>query len=351
MKYNFNKMLLDFSEGKEFFTDYGYRDVIAYNDILDIRFVGANPKDDTTSLGYAVPDVHGRARSQSNSWRIDPNHTYELNSLGYRSPEFGPTDIVFAGCSHTFGFGVPEHMIWGAQVAGNLGLSYVNLSGPGQSVYFIVQNVLAHIRKYGPPKVVLALLPNLARMLAPNSLMLARTSRYSGLDRLAGVEILKEISTNNWHETENLDLDWRPKHQKIPFDLENILYPELAYYLNLQHLNILETVCEALGVPLIWSTWNRENTELFRSLRNERFDYFKGYTPLDSYELSPLGFRPSHRCDHEHLKKKYPHCFDLGSDVGWISEEPDQYRHAGAHLHTHWAESFLEALSKIKLNR
>jgi hypothetical protein len=103
----------------------------------------------------------------------------------------------------------------------------------------------------------------------------------------------------------------------------------------------LETVCEALAVPLIWGTWNEENNELFKYLTKERPDYFRGYIDVDSIDASKLDAT----CEHEHLRGSHPHCFDLGSDVGWISEEPDQHRHAGAHLHTHWAETFLKNIS------
>ena len=47
--------------------------------------------------------------STTEKWRKygDKINEYKLNSLGYRSKEFKKVHVVFAGCSITFGVGVP----------------------------------------------------------------------------------------------------------------------------------------------------------------------------------------------------------------------------------------------------
>ena len=85
----------------------------------------------------------------SNEKYLDKKNTYSINSKGFRSKEFEPnTDIIFSGCSFTFGVGIPEDAIWGVQVANNLKMSYSNLSIPGDSVMGIINNIYQYFKTY-----------------------------------------------------------------------------------------------------------------------------------------------------------------------------------------------------------
>lgn len=73
---------------------------------------------------FYIPDT-----SNSN-WTGDPIN-YTTNSWGFRSEEFYGEDrnsIIFLGCSHTFGIGLPVHNIWCHLVAEKMGLPYYNLA-------------------------------------------------------------------------------------------------------------------------------------------------------------------------------------------------------------------------------
>jgi len=78
----------------------------------------------------------------------------DVNSLGYRSPEFDNAELVYAGCSQTFGIGLPERdLIWGSRVATAMGVSYANISGPGWSTEKVVRMIFAYLAKNKNPNI------------------------------------------------------------------------------------------------------------------------------------------------------------------------------------------------------
>jgi len=95
-------------------------------------------EENLTKFAYGKPkDFDPRnVRSPVFQWDEDENKNwtdpifYETNSYGFRSKEFEECrdSIIFLGCSHTFGIGLPADRIWCHLVAKELRLPYFNLS-------------------------------------------------------------------------------------------------------------------------------------------------------------------------------------------------------------------------------
>lgn len=94
-------------------------------------------KDNLTKFAYGRPREFDPRNMKSpffphdeeeNGW-TDPI-LYETNSYGFRTKEFEECrdSIIFLGCSHTYGIGLPSDRIWCHLVAKELGLPYFNLS-------------------------------------------------------------------------------------------------------------------------------------------------------------------------------------------------------------------------------
>jgi hypothetical protein len=65
---------------------------------------------------------------------IDNNFTYKFNSHGFRCEEFTTEpSIMFLGCSHTCGIGLPVETIWPELVSKQLGMRCANLGIGGSS--------------------------------------------------------------------------------------------------------------------------------------------------------------------------------------------------------------------------
>ena len=70
---------------------------------------------------------------KENNW-IDNHFTYKFNSHGFRCEEFTDNpSIMFLGCSHTLGVGLPIETIWPELVSKQLGMRCANLGIGGSS--------------------------------------------------------------------------------------------------------------------------------------------------------------------------------------------------------------------------
>lgn len=100
------------------------------------------------------------------------NYSFVTNKQGFRCEEFIKTHskkhILFAGCSHTFGYGSKYEEVW-SHILYNKLLSeeplsgYFNLGVEGASIIEIITNVYRYIRQYTKPDVIFLLLPDLER--------------------------------------------------------------------------------------------------------------------------------------------------------------------------------------------
>jgi len=106
------------------------------------------PKHSNSSLANQEIPWHGtdleelyqknlsRNRSQLEQYNwIDRPITYKFNSYGFRADEFDSTDpgVMFVGCSHTLGMGLPIESTWAYQVSTALKLKNYNLGVGGAS--------------------------------------------------------------------------------------------------------------------------------------------------------------------------------------------------------------------------
>ena len=100
---------------------------------------------------------------ESNGW-IDKEITYKFNSFAFRCEEFtNDPGILFLGCSHTVGVGLPIEHTWPTLVASKLNLKCYNLGQGGGSTdtaYRLGSHWIPKIL----PKIVVLLLPEMHRL-------------------------------------------------------------------------------------------------------------------------------------------------------------------------------------------
>ena len=91
--------------------------------------------------------------------------TYKFNSDGFRAPEFNINDsgIMFIGCSHTMGVGVPYELTWANIVATKLGLTNWNIGQGGGSMDICFRLGAYWISKL-KPKLIVLLIPEKTRL-------------------------------------------------------------------------------------------------------------------------------------------------------------------------------------------
>lgn len=164
---------------------------------------------------------------------------YKTNNCGHRSDDFvrrndSVTNILFAGCSNTFGEALPDGQYWPYYVRQSfidmgytLGPTQI-LSYMGGSIDTIIDNIFRYIDSYGKPDYIFMLLPDITR-----------SKDY-------------DISVNHFQiflEDPNI---WSFSVQELKNYLINHFYSYNSKYL------LLEILCKQLEIKLISTSWKYE---------------------------------------------------------------------------------------------
>lgn len=301
---------------------------------------------------------------------------YFINDYGFRSKQFTSNeDVIIAGCSHTYGIGVPESMTWGSSVASYLNLSYSNLGVPGGSVTTIVNNLFSYFKKYNNPKIILCVFPNFQRLLLPvdiDILISKNTKKYVNYKnkKMNNIVLNKRILDHSYYDNRQIS----SKYSKAPHDVEDVMPEIVPYWMALQSIHILEQYCDAANIKLLWSVWDWQTYNTLKLIKNTYPEYFKymidikmdhwvasvqknvtDAKPIPIEEIRKDRYHQSSikkndiciedkdlYCEkviecHKDIENQNPAIFNLGAD----------FAHWGTHRHAHVAEIFKEELSKI----
>lgn len=106
------------------------------------------------------------------SEKIELDFSYQLNNFGHRSDDFEEDSnyLLFAGCSFTFGEGLPYKQNWSGLIHekiteqdSSISFKYYSLGYCGGSVEDICKNIISYINSFGEPKTIFALFPEFSR--------------------------------------------------------------------------------------------------------------------------------------------------------------------------------------------
>jgi hypothetical protein len=263
---------------------------------------------------------------------LGPTFYAPSSQKGYL-PEFqtfnNNEELIFSGCSQTNGEHISLPMttkgdctkIWGFQVANYFNLSSINLGLPGESCYQIVRKLMSHFNKYGNPKILLCLFPDLYRFTSPidKDILIANKS----------ISYESEIETTYLPVSEDVY-----KYSKIPHIKEHVIPQTQSIWFNLQSILMLEQYCNFNNIKFIYSSWH-EDTHSIISLtkQNTNNEFYKNFILLDLENLELYKKNNNLNC-HKYLKNKYPDVFYFGVDG----------KHIGIHDHTHIAEKFIDKI-------
>jgi hypothetical protein len=217
-------------------------------------------------IPFPIHSVGGQIRDSHIVEHSRATIEYFVNKQGYRSEDFdnlvSKDTIYVGGCSVTFGLGLEENVRWSTLLKDKLSAKYLaDVSAPGNSCSRIFQDVYKYINRYGKPKIVMLLLPNVSRYYsididngrlttAPYSLEVFVPSTEQPLENQEELDIVNSVITNK-----NLMSDFMNEAKQ------------------------LEMYLEAVGVPLMYTTWDPGfEHELNKTKRlNSYFSYRKKY--------------------------------------------------------------------------
>ena len=167
---------------------------------------------------------------------------YNFNSLGYRTKELTGLNhdyILVFGCSYTEGVGLYEEEIWCNKIAQMYGLDVINLAKAGTGPDIIALNTHLFVKnKIVLPKCVLIQWPQSSRK---SFAYIEKTLFHGSQIRLEDRNI-NFTSDGTEEKYEMMDSNWYHKrwaHEQGQMNYEN-----------LYHLNSVNNIWNALGVPV-----------------------------------------------------------------------------------------------------
>lgn len=176
---------------------------------------------------------------------------FRLNNFGHRSEDFVALDknkvnILFAGCSETFGESLPEKHSWPHHVVHDLEKDSVNLGPiqilgfPGGSMSKIVRNIFKYVDKFGQPDYIL--------LFAPDSI---RFEMYN--------------LENKKHQIKN-NADIADMYKDVSY---NAIYDLFSNYC--QQYELLRIFCKTNNIKLLSTSWHAESAYLMNKMHPETF--------------------------------------------------------------------------------
>jgi len=286
-------------------------------------------------LGVEVKDNYFLCKENITGAKIlldGPDYTYRLNKDGFRSKDFlefnkNQTNVLFAGCSITFGQGLPEELVWPQMVMNKLScinpekdFASYNVGIPGIGIFAICKNILAFIESVGKPDKIFVLFPNISRGFVYSD----ERSDFLHSDMFIDKKM-------NDHDYKYMD---SYRHMEQIFLVTSII-------------NYLESICKSLNIDLMWSTWEDDSDIFFNEL------YFKNFVRMKQkiwdkhvWPPDPDGnehFASAEFKEYSAKRKKELEKKNKNSLPYWSSARDG---HPGAYFMQTVAENFLKEIKK-----
>jgi hypothetical protein len=204
-----------------------------------------------------------------------PYFEYRYNRDGFRSQHFenfNPADlnIVYSGCSWTYGDGLPDEYVWRSVLENKIKEKFpdrnvqgYNVGTGGASIHLIFKNVMSFIRKNDDIDYLFILFPGFDRQLVFDP---------SG-DYFDGYAKTVFMSPDE------------PNFEK-PFVKNFVLsyVHEEHMYMYLPMIRAIEDICKLKGIKLFWSSWIPSDKKIY-----EKYE-FDNYCDMPAWKF--LSQRP-----------------------------------------------------------
>ena len=220
--------------------------------------------------------------AEENNFKIEPSDemSYYLNNYAHRSDDFEKLDkdkynILFSGCSATFGDGLPDQFRWSKILYNDLDIKnkgpYQCLSFLGGGADKIVGNIMKYCYKFGNPDVICVLFNDFTRH----------------------VEYVEK--ENSFRSKINLEFDNKENKATITSDVN----PYNLFIQTQNYIKILEIYCHMNNIKLFYSCIDSNTSEALSNIELKNFD------GIDLYKLIRLSKNLSNYPEYSKIEKKY----------------------------------------------
>ena len=224
---------------------------------------------------------------EKNDQKLKPDSrvTYKLNNFAHRSEDFFTLDqnknnILFTGCSSTFGIGLPEKYIWSKILYNNLPLNnkgpFQSIGIPGAGAERLISNIFKYCREFGNPKYIFIAFQDYTR------------------------EMIYEENENGGKFKDHIHLNYRTSKMDVTsnYDISLIFQFQNLY-------RMLETYCKSHNIILLSTSWDSITKTIMSELFTKSFtqnsihfhEYVKNFN-IDSIIKSDMDFLSAARDGH-----------------------------------------------------
>jgi hypothetical protein len=269
---------------------------------------------------------------------VDDHNTYYINKFGLRGNIYSDSEVIAAGCSITFGVGVPEDATWSNFLSKDINKNINNLGIPGASVESLCHTIIKYCVNNKMPKTIFCLFPDFFRSLVVADKDFYRTTKTkkSTIDE----EYLELTFCGPEIDYNGKSLFMKIKNKNC---VEDSVSPHQLIIDSINAIEVLELFCLTNNIKLYWSTWHRETSELMRELLEIENFKLKNFTNF--YLSNGTEFFEEYIdsiCKENHNSEfKDNLSWNTGSDYAIIDNKKNKnYSHPGIHTHKHVSNFF-----------
>lgn len=257
----------------------------------------------------------------------DCDFYYKLNKNGFRSKNFNEfnqtkTNFLFAGCSITYGVGLPEGLSWTDFFIKKISNSennfdYYNISLPAASIFLNFKNILAFFKSVGIPDYILMIAPETTRNLHWD----AESKKFANA-----------LITSRQRQ---VDINYKKQYVQ-----------ENSLMFNIFYLQALEYICDIMNIKLIWTSWNLLSLDIYKNFNFNNFFEIEKNNPLAA--LPPRIFNSQNTFLFKNKHEKYlKQLNDLNANNFPFWEVARDNRHPGVCFSELYSENFFQQFKGI----
>jgi len=277
---------------------------------------------------------------------VDDHNDYNINEFGLRGNIYNDSEIIGAGCSFTFGVGIPENARWTDILGQKLNTKITNLGLPGYSVEAICNFIISYAVNNKMPKKIFCFFPDLFRSLLIEDFdfYFSKKWRRPKVEnyRLNLTSVNPSIYFNYSEKAAFLEIEDQNKKY-----IENVFSPHQLIINSVNAISLLELFCLSNNIDLVWTTWDSASAYIidmllkvpnFKLKKYRKFvnEQYCNYLDVNAAFMDQL-------CDLNHNSNFINnYCWSKGSDYVIINnkEKPNWSAHPGIHFQYHVADLF-----------
>jgi len=277
---------------------------------------------------------------------IDEYNTYDINAWGLRGEIYEDASILGAGCSMTFGVGIPELGRWTNLLGNLLKQNVLNIGNMGATVESMCLDVIKYCMNVKMPEQIFCFFPDFFRRFVVVDKDFYQTREQTPTHTFAKPEVYPD-----WLALRYCNPKIHLYGNSIFMEIEDRKYIEDAtspHQLILNSINqiyILESFCLTNNIKLYWTTWDLQTHVLL-----EQLSLIKNFKLKNFKQIFPIGIRKSVN-EYIYDSCKWDHDSEFKDNVAWHrgtdysiinGKKTGELSHPGIHFHYHVAQFFYD---------